>query len=119
VLVAAAVEDDDGIVVEAATEVLKASEGNVVFEVEAKLITWKKANPEKKEEARWAEAGKGPLKIIADPGTKARLVMRTKIGRVILNCTMHVGMKVEKSGKSRIQTSLLGVGDPPVAELTG
>lgn len=90
-----------------------------MFEVEAKLITWKKANPEKKEEARWAEAGKGPLKIIADPGTKARLVMRTKIGRVILNCTMHVGMKVEKSGKSRIQTSLLGVGDPPVAELTG
>ena len=45
-------------------------------------IEWKKANPEKNEEARWAECGVGPLRIMAEPGAKARLVMRTKIGKL-------------------------------------
>jgi hypothetical protein len=60
----------------------KAEEKGVAYEVNAKMIEWKKANPEKNEEARWAECGVGPLRIMAEPGAKARLVMRTKIGKL-------------------------------------
>jgi hypothetical protein len=98
----------------------------LAYEVNAKMIKWKKANPEKKDvrgtlraaqEARWVECGVGPLRI-SGVGSSRWLVMRTKIGRVILNCYLYPGVKIERSGESGIQMALLNSADGSAEGLT-